>query len=128
MFCLPGNCEHELLLRNVLHVKGAHSSLSQSRLMNRGLWIVPVNVNRIKIYGNRGQRSLVAVAPLIGGSFRVDVDDIGKGRWSRDVSTGTQYAALNMIPNENTYTGSLEQKEPKTQDTLKPITSTTAIN
>jgi hypothetical protein len=49
---LPGgrNHIHEVVVRNVLHVEGAHNLLSQSRLMDRGLWIVPVNGYGIKIY------------------------------------------------------------------------------
>ena len=55
---LPGSCTHrghrihEVVVRDVLHVEGAHNSLSQSRLMDRGLWIVPVNGYGIKIYDN----------------------------------------------------------------------------
>jgi len=40
---LPGGRQHEVVVRNVLHVEGAHNSLSQSRLMDRGLRIFPVN-------------------------------------------------------------------------------------
>jgi len=92
-FCLPGNREHEVVVRDVLHVEGAHDSLSQSKLMDRGLWIVPVNGFGIKIYdtpntGRRGQGTLVAVSPQVGGLFRFDVDARGKGRRSRDVSRG----------------------------------------
>jgi hypothetical protein len=58
---------NEVVVRDVLHVAGAHNSLSQSRLMDRGLWIVRVNGYGIKIYDNQGQGSLVAVAPQVGG-------------------------------------------------------------
>jgi hypothetical protein len=85
-FHLPGNREHEVVLRDVLHVDRAHNSLSQSRLMDRGLRIIPFNGYGIKIYDNRGQESLVAVAPQVGGLFRFDVDARGKGCRSRDVS------------------------------------------
>jgi len=88
---LPGGRKHEVVVRNVLHVKGAHNSLSQSRLMDRGLQIVPVNGYGIKIYDKspaedcargqgrgRGQGSLVGVARQIGGLFRLDVKFAGK--------------------------------------------------
>jgi hypothetical protein len=77
---LPGGRKHEVVVRNVLHVEGAHNSLSQSRLMDRGLQIVPVNGYGIKIYDKapaestgRGRGSLVGVARQIGGLFRLDV-------------------------------------------------------
>jgi hypothetical protein len=81
---LPGNRQvHEVVVRNVLHVEGAHNALSQSRLMDRGLRIVSVNGYGAKIYGDvvnaghgghHGSRygSLLAVAPQIGGLFRFD--------------------------------------------------------
>jgi hypothetical protein len=47
---LPGGRKHEVVVRNVLHVEGAHNSLLLSRLMDRGLLIVPVNGYGIKIY------------------------------------------------------------------------------
>ena len=89
-----GHRVHEVVVRDVLHVAGAHNSLSQSRLMDRGLRIVPVNGFGIKIYdkapamgtGRGGQGSHVAVAPQVGGLFRFDVDVARKGRRSRDVS------------------------------------------
>ena len=40
---------HAVVVRNVLDVEGAHNTLSQSRLMDRGLRIVPVDGYRIKI-------------------------------------------------------------------------------
>jgi len=96
-------------VRDVLHVAGAHNSLSQSRLMDRGLRIVPVNGYGIKIYDNRGQGSLVAVAPQVGGLFRLDVDARGKGHRSRDVSRERKrYTSPNTIPSEPTYTDILE--------------------
>jgi hypothetical protein len=42
--------KHEVVVRNVLHIEGAHNSLSQSPLNDRGLWIVPVNGYGCKIY------------------------------------------------------------------------------
>jgi hypothetical protein len=147
-FRLPGGRDriNELVVRDVLHVEGAHNSLSQSRLMDRGLWIVPVNGYGIKIYeapamgtGCGGQGSLVAMAPQIGGVFRFDVDARGQGRRSRDVSRDQRYTAPNATPNEHTYTYILELEEPtymdvldseeqKTQDILVPITSKSTIN
>jgi hypothetical protein len=86
---LPGyRRNHEVVVRNVLHIEGAHNSLSQSRLMDRGLRIVPVNGNGIKIYDKaprdsargqgRGQGSLVGVGRQVGGLFRLDVKFAGK--------------------------------------------------
>ena len=43
-FQLPGCCRvNEVVVKNVLNVTGAHNSLSQSRIIDRGLWIVTVN-------------------------------------------------------------------------------------
>jgi hypothetical protein len=99
--------------------------------MDRGLRIVPVNGYGIKIYDNRGQGSLVAVAPQVGGLFRfdVDVDVAGKGRRSRDVSRGRKrHTSPNTIPNEHTYTDILEPEEPPNKkDILVTIASTPTI-
>jgi len=79
---LPGGRKNEVVVRNVLYVEGAHNSLSQSRLMDRGLRIVPVNGYGIKIYNKlpaedsgrgRGRGNLVGVARQTGGLFRLDV-------------------------------------------------------
>jgi len=147
-FRLPRNREHEVVVSDVLHVKGAHNSLSQSRLMNRGLWIVPVNGFGIKIYakvpamgtGSGGQWSLVAMAQHVGrlSRFDVDVKVAGKGCWSRHASRDRWYTAPNAIPNGHTYTDILapeeltypdilEPEETKAQDILVPIVSTPAI-
>jgi hypothetical protein len=81
---LPGGRHriHEVVVRNDLHVEGAHNSLSQSRLMDRGLRIVPVNGYGIKIYDkapkDSGRGSLVGVARQIEGLFRLDVKVAGK--------------------------------------------------
>jgi len=97
---LPGHRRyHEVVVRNVLHIEGAHNSLSQSRLMGRGLRIVPVNGYRIKIYDKSpvedsawgrgqgqgwgqgwgwGRGSLVGVACQIRALFRLDVRVTGK--------------------------------------------------
>jgi len=87
---LPGGHHriHEVVVRNVLHVEGAHNSLSQSRLTDRGLWIVPIDGYGIKIYDKaprdsaqghgHGLGSLVGVAHQIGGLFRLDVKVAGK--------------------------------------------------
>jgi hypothetical protein len=97
--------------------------------MDRGLRILPVNGYGIKIYDNRGQGSLVAVAPQVGGLFRFDVDVARKGRRSRDVSRDKRYTAPNVIPNEHVYTDILEPEEPTNkQEILVPIASTPTIN
>jgi len=80
---LPGGRRNEVVVRNVLHVEGAHNSLSQSRLMDRGLRIVPVNGYGIKIYDkapaeSTGRGNLAGVARQIGGLFRLDVKFAGK--------------------------------------------------
>jgi len=104
---LPGyRRNHEVVVRNVLHIEGAHNSLSQSRLMDRGLRIVPVNGYGIKIYDKspaedsargqgrgqgrgrgqsrgRGRGNLVGVARQIGGLFRLDVKFTGKRHRAR---------------------------------------------
>jgi hypothetical protein len=103
---LPGYRRiNEVVVRDVLHVAGAHNSLSQSRLMGRGLQIVPINGFSIKIYdtpamgtGRGGRGCLVAVARQVGGLFRFDVDVARKGCRSRDVSRDELYTALNAIP------------------------------
>jgi len=77
---------HEVVVRNVLHIEGAHNLLSQSQLMDRGLRIVPVNGYRIKICDKspaedsargqgqgRGRGNLAGMARQIGGLFRLDV-------------------------------------------------------
>jgi hypothetical protein len=92
---LPGyRRNHEVVVRNVLHIEGAHNSLSQSRLMDRGLRIVPVNGYGIKIYdkapaeyNGRGRGSLVGVARQVGGLFRLDVE------WPNVKVTGKRYRA-----------------------------------
>ena len=50
---------NEVVVTNVLHVEGVHNLLSQSRLMDRGLRIVPVNGFGIKIYDKHRQRAPV---------------------------------------------------------------------
>jgi len=120
---------NEVVVRDVLHVAGGHNLLSQSKLMDRGLWIVPVNGYGIKIYDNQGQGSLVAVAPQIGGLFQFDVKVARKGHRSRDVSRERKrYTSLNTIPTEHTYTDILEPEEPTNKkDILVPIASTPTI-
>ena len=87
---LPGGRKHEVVVRNVLHIEGAHNSLSQSRLMDRRLRIIPVNGYGIKIYDKspthsaRGRGSLVGVARQIGGLFRLDVMVAGKRYRARE--------------------------------------------
>jgi hypothetical protein len=91
---LPGYCRnHEVVVRNILHIEGAHNSLSQSWLVDRGFRIVPANGYGIKIYDilpaedraqgqgqGQGQSrgNLVGVAHQIGGLFRWDVKFAGK--------------------------------------------------
>jgi len=101
-FRLPGGLDsiNEVVVRDALHVKGAHNSLSQSGLMDRGLQIFRVNGYGIKIYDNRGQGSPVAQAPQVGGVFRFKVDAGGKGRRSRELSGGRKrHTSPNTIPN-----------------------------
>ena len=72
-------------MRNIFYIEDAHSSLSQSRFIDRGLQIVPVNGDGIRI-GNkapaestgRGRGNLVGVARQIGGLFRLDVTVAGQ--------------------------------------------------
>jgi len=96
-FRLPGYRRvNEVGMRDDLHVDGAHNSLSQSRLMDRGQQIVPLNGIGIEIYdtvramgtASSGQGSLVAVAPQVGALFRFDVDAAGKGGQSSEVPRG----------------------------------------
>jgi len=88
---IPGGRRNKVVVRNVLHVEGAHNSLSQSQLMDRGLQIVPVNGYGIKIYDKspaedsargqargQGRGNLVDVACQTGGLFRLDVKFPGK--------------------------------------------------
>ena len=124
-----------MVVRDVLHVAGAHNSLSQSRLINRGLRIVPVNGIGIKIYDNantglEGLGTLVAVAPQVGGLFWFDVDVARKSHRSRDVSKERKRCTSpNTIPSEHTYTDIFEPEEPpNNKDILVPIASTPAIN
>jgi len=103
---LPGGCRNEVVVRNVFYVKGAHNSLSQSRLMDQGLQIVPVNGYGIKIYDKapaestgQGGGNLVSVAHLIGGLFRLDVKVAGKLHRLRESGRPTAPYA----PNEHFY-------------------------
>jgi hypothetical protein len=112
---LPGGRDGitEVVLRDVHHVEGAHNSRSQSRFLDRGLQIVPVNCFRMKLYDNAptmgtgpgGQECLVAVAPQVGGLFRfvvhMKVRRTGH-RWS-DVSGDMLFTSLNAITIEHTY-------------------------
>jgi len=83
---LPGyRRDHEVAVRNVLHIEEAHNLLSQSQLMVRGLQIVSVNGYGIKIWDKtpaestgRGRGNLVGMAHQIGVSFRLDVKFAGK--------------------------------------------------
>jgi len=110
-----------------------HTTRSQSRLMDWGSRIVPVNGYRIKIYDNAntgrgGHGNLVAVALQVGGLFRFDVDAGGNGRRSREVFRDKRYTAPNAFPNEHTYTDILEPVELKTREISVPIALTPAIN
>jgi hypothetical protein len=82
---LSGNCTHgghrihEVVGRDALHVAGAHNSLYQSRMMDRGLQIVLVNGFEIIMYdnantGHRDYRTPVANAPQVGCLFQFDVN------------------------------------------------------
>jgi hypothetical protein len=63
-----------VVVRDILHVEGAHNSLSQSMIMDLELRITPANGFRITVNVRRGQQSLVAVAPQVGGVFKLDMD------------------------------------------------------
>lgn len=128
---------NEVVVRDTLHVVGAHNSVSQSRLMERGLRIVPVNRFGIKIYHTApamwiscgGQGNRVAKATQVGGFFWVDVDAGGKGGRSRDVSRGRKrYTSPKTIPKEHTYADFLEPVGPKPWEILVRIASTPTIN
>jgi len=121
-FRLPGGRRiHEVVVRNVFHVEGANHSLSQSRLMVRGLRIVPVNGYGIKIYDKsptdsargqgrgRGRGNLVGVARQIGGLFRLDVKVAGKLHRSRE---SRRHTAPNAA-DEHFYREFLVPEEPK---------------
>ena len=73
-----------VVVRNVLHVEGAHNALSQSMLMDRGLRIVPVNGYGLRIHaagtGHRRLGELVGVAQQVGGLFQLDVSAGGGTR------------------------------------------------
>ena len=93
---LPGGRQriHEVVVSNVLHEEGAHNSLSQSRLMDRGLRIVPVNGYGITIYdkapaeyNGQGRGSLVGVARHTAGLFWLDVE------WPNVKVAGKRYHA-----------------------------------
>jgi len=119
---IPGSRHHihEVVVRNVLHVEGAHNLLSQSRLMDRGLRIVPVNGYGIKIYDKslaedsargrgRGRGSLVGVALQVGGLFRLDVKVAGKLHRSRE---SRRHTAPNAA-DEHFYREFLVPEEPE---------------
>jgi len=133
-FRIPGNCERQVVVSDVLHVRGAHNALSQSRLMDQGLQIVPVNGFGIKIYdnanaGHRGQGSIGAAVPPDSRQFQFDVDAGGKGRQSRDVSRGRKWhISPKTILNKHSQMDILEPEKPKTQEILVPITWTPTFN
>jgi hypothetical protein len=126
---------HDVVVRDVLHMARANNTVSESRLMDRGLQIVPVIGFGIKIYDNsnpgRGDYgTLVAVSPQVEGLFRSDVDVkiARKGHRWRYVSRDKPYSAPNVIPNEHTYRDILEPEEPKIKEILITMASTLAIN
>jgi len=81
---LPGyRRNHQDVVRNVLHINGAHNLLSQLQHMDRGLQIVHVNEYGIKIYDSapaesthRGGGNLVAVSHQTAGFLRLDVTQL----------------------------------------------------
>jgi len=88
---LPGYGRyHEVVVRDIVHIKGAHNSLSQSRLMHWGLQIVSVHGYGIKIYDNlqtesaqsqiqdQGRGNLAGMSPQFGGLFWLDLKFAGK--------------------------------------------------
>jgi len=52
MLTLPGSRIDEVVVKNVLHIEGANSTLSQSRLIDRGLLIGSVDGFGVNIYEN----------------------------------------------------------------------------
>jgi len=87
-------------------VAGAHNSVSQSRLMDQELWIIPGNCYKIMIYDNQGEGSHVAMAPQVEGLFRCNVDQkvARKGHQYREVSRERKlYTSPNIIPSEHTW-------------------------
>jgi len=124
---LPGGRKHEVVVRNVLHVKDVHNSLSQLRLMDKGLQIVAVNGYGIKIYDKalaqstgRGRGKLVGVALQVEELFRLDV----KRHRSRK---SKRYTAPNDAE-EHFYREILVPEEPKKQEISVRNASTAAIN
>jgi len=96
--CLPGNHDHEVVVRDVCPVNVAHISLSKSRLKERVSLIFSINGFSIKICdkapalvtGRGGQGDHVPMARQVGGIFwlEVDVNSVRKDRQSRDVARG----------------------------------------
>jgi hypothetical protein len=83
---LPGYRRNtKVVVRNILHIEGAHNMLSQLQLIDWGFGIVPVDGYGIKILDKapaastgRGQGSLSGVVCHNGGIFRLDVQVAGK--------------------------------------------------
>jgi hypothetical protein len=115
---LPGGHHRikEVVVKNVLHVEGAHTWLSQSQLMDWVLWNVPVNGYGIKIYNKapaestgQGPGNPLSVARQIGGLFQLDVKVAGNLHRSRETKRQTApYAA-----DEHFYRKFLVPEEPQ---------------
>ena len=76
-----------VVVRNVLHVEGAHNAFSQSMLMGREPRIVPANGYGLRTHAavtgadhrRRGLGELVGVARQVGWLFQLDVVSAGVG-------------------------------------------------
>jgi hypothetical protein len=111
----------EVVLRIVLDVHGSHNSLSQLRVMDQGLQIVPVNGYGNKIYDQylsdsaqgqgptRGCGTLVGRARQIGGFFRLQVKVAGKLHRMKESRQHTAASAAN----EHIYREFMVLEEPK---------------
>jgi len=118
---LPGGHYHmtAAMVRDVLHVEGAHNLRSQSGLMDTGLQIISMNGFRIEIHNNShtgggGQVTPVAAAPHVGGQFWFHVDVAGECHQSTDAVSrcNTWWPANNARTGEHGYTYIVEPEEP----------------
>jgi len=84
-FRMPGYSQvNEHVVTDILNVEGAHNILSQSKLMDQGPRIVPVNGYLIQIYDNQDEASIIDGAHQIGDPLRFDLDLPRKGHQWKD--------------------------------------------